>query len=364
MCGLDLVVNQAGVGIAYTKFLDLGATLTGNIAADAATIPVTDITDLPPSGVIRIGDEAIYFASRDDTNLYGCLRGRYGTTAATHTAADPVEVSKFSDEAGRWWAATPFKRFIESSKKVSDLVKELRESTLTKLWVDESGLVNLKCSRSPWFRDAPPHLTDDYNFRTLSTDDRKDNQITRATCFFNPTVESPGSDPAKWSTIVCQVDVSLESENAVGKALDGRVFMPWVTTWSAAESVAAANMMRKKNGAPWITFEVDAKDAETLDVGDYLYATTDEVVGASGAPRARVAYEVLSKKRKTDLIWEYAAEDVTGGVDAKKYRVIAPATVTCEYDSATDDQKEKYAWIGSGTDNTVGAAAEQGAIIQ
>jgi len=83
------LINPA-TGLAAT-LTNAQTTLNGNINASATTIVLTSGTGFPASaGVIIIGTEQIYYATRTTNTLTGCVRAYNGTTAATHNSGDPV----------------------------------------------------------------------------------------------------------------------------------------------------------------------------------------------------------------------------------------------------------------------------------
>ncbi len=73
----------------YTNDEEAAGTLGANIDADdtAATIAITG--SIGVGDLIHIGDERMIVADRDGTALT-LIRAAYGTTAASHTAADPI----------------------------------------------------------------------------------------------------------------------------------------------------------------------------------------------------------------------------------------------------------------------------------
>ena len=59
-----------------------------DVSATVALDPL--FQGFPASGTVQIGSEFIYYASHTSTTLDGLVRGVCGTTAAAHSAADPV----------------------------------------------------------------------------------------------------------------------------------------------------------------------------------------------------------------------------------------------------------------------------------
>lgn len=59
----------------------------GTVNSSATTITLQDTSLLKDFGFVKIDDEIIYYAAKTSTTLTGCLRGRLGTVAASHTNA-------------------------------------------------------------------------------------------------------------------------------------------------------------------------------------------------------------------------------------------------------------------------------------
>lgn len=80
--------RQSGESNATTA--TIGGTTT--LAADATTIPVNNITQLPSAGFILVDSETIGYSAVDTVNgnLLYCARGQNGTTAATHAVGSSI----------------------------------------------------------------------------------------------------------------------------------------------------------------------------------------------------------------------------------------------------------------------------------
>lgn len=85
--------------------------LAGNITASATSLTVADVDGADPYGfsprlsagaLLKIGTECIWaVATNTTTNAVTVVRGVLGTTAAAHTAADPVAVFQVEDDIRR-----------------------------------------------------------------------------------------------------------------------------------------------------------------------------------------------------------------------------------------------------------------------
>ena len=64
--------------------LPISTNLTVALTSVATTITVTSTTNFPTSGVITIENEKITYSGITSTTFTGCVRGQFGTTAASH----------------------------------------------------------------------------------------------------------------------------------------------------------------------------------------------------------------------------------------------------------------------------------------
>jgi len=65
-----------------------GATLVSAITATSTTITLSNVTNFPAAGFIKIGNELINYGYITGSTLNNCFRGQQNTTAASHAAGD------------------------------------------------------------------------------------------------------------------------------------------------------------------------------------------------------------------------------------------------------------------------------------
>jgi len=66
------------------------STLTQDIDALSTTIPVSDTSNFPSRGYVKVGDEIIEYSSKTQTSLEGCKRGAFNTPNTSHSAGEKV----------------------------------------------------------------------------------------------------------------------------------------------------------------------------------------------------------------------------------------------------------------------------------
>ena len=73
---------------------NVGTTLSSDITDSQTTIPLTDASAFPSNGFVSIKDaEIIHYTSIAGNTLQGCTRGADGTTKASASTADPVDLN-------------------------------------------------------------------------------------------------------------------------------------------------------------------------------------------------------------------------------------------------------------------------------
>jgi hypothetical protein len=362
-CLLSLLCSLGGIAAADTATVDYSITLNGAIAADASSLVVSDGTDLPYRGVLKINNEFMYFSSRSGTTCSGLKRGLFNTAAAAHGDGDDVYVSEFSDQAGRWMAANLYKRRAEKGTSLKDLVKELREGTNAHVWQGEDSYIHCKMAPTALYDDTPLEATDSAHFceePPVEVDDNEDARRTAITVAYNPNQVDAAEDKSdQWDGFLVHWNPALEDSDYLDAEYRQTLWCPWIYREAEALLCASYRLLRRQYGMPLIYFALDLKDAADLDAGDFIKATTSDLVDKTGAPRSNVTCEVLSKERVSDTAYKYTAVDITGGVDGARHGVISPSTVTHDYDSATEEEKERHCWV-SDSDDKVGAAGDDG----
>jgi hypothetical protein len=65
-------------------------TLAANVSNSATEITLTSVSGFPSTGFVKINSEIILYAAVSGSQLTGCVRGQFSTTAAAHTSGNSV----------------------------------------------------------------------------------------------------------------------------------------------------------------------------------------------------------------------------------------------------------------------------------
>jgi hypothetical protein len=77
-CSILGAIMKGGGGVEVTE-------LTANVTANATILPVAKTTDFLGSDYVIIGNERIFYSSKNTTAFFSCTRGYGNTTAVAHT---------------------------------------------------------------------------------------------------------------------------------------------------------------------------------------------------------------------------------------------------------------------------------------
>jgi hypothetical protein len=310
--------------------------------------------------VVRIDDELIRYRGVNGAVLAAAERGAYGTTAAAHGPGSAVLLTRFTEELGRWWGGTMFRRVVEHQVPLKDLVNDLREQCLLHVWQTEDAKIAAKCVAPPYWTDTPKELDDESGFLHASTawDPGSELRVSRITIYYDPVQADPGSHPANYAGALVVLDWETERQNYYGEVRAKEVFGSWIYREHEALLLGSRYLIRYRRGAQTFTFAAELKD-DDLAVGDFVRISSRDLIDESGAPRERALFEVTKKQRVTDNRLEFTAVDTR--LD-RRYPVISPASMTADYDGADEEERERFGWIGD-NDNRVGTAGEDGYYI-
>lgn len=97
--------------------------LSSAIASTNTTVVLLDASSYPETGIIQIGSEKIFYASKNGSVLNDCVRGYAGTTATSHlaysavtyNAPNQVMLHEYGNDDNSTGSLQPIEAYIESS---------------------------------------------------------------------------------------------------------------------------------------------------------------------------------------------------------------------------------------------------------
>lgn len=347
---LDLICGHGKIDPLLLRTIDVGRTLNGNINASATAIPVDSFQDLVHEGFIRINDEIIYVdgldeAATDLTLSTVAYRGMYGTTPASHSSGDDVELLQITDEVYFAMAGSRYRRKLETSKSVQFWLNEFARESLLDNWIDEDGKVSFHSWRPPKHNEIVTVITDNANVISGEIDDNEGLRATRSEVHYNmkdPT-KTPSKDPDDFLGTTVRVFTDKESANYYGKPISAIFYCGWIFRKPEATRLGDRYMITFSDNPALLPIELEQKDG-AITTGSYLNVTIREQMGVDGTPEENVLFYVLEKKI-IGMGEKFRIIGLRLNLD-RKYPIISPATATHDYDDAIVDQ-EIYGWVGS-----------------
>jgi len=359
---LDLLCNKAGIPASNIETIDLGITLTGNIAAADSSIPVSDVTNLPQSGVVKIDDEFIIYTSISSLNLVttgitiptfpfsgGASpntrgRGMFGTTAASHSSGAAVKITRLTYFSGPFEYSTGLYKYYETDpEKVQGLINQLCEQTLIQPFVNDAGLID-------FFMIAPPNFAGMSIMGEIDTIQEGsvafgDNPLltlfTRNSIYYAPSQSNAGTDPANYTLCEAEWDLTREGPNGYNTISEKIVYANWLYHVADAQALAANYQLLYQDGLQSLTIETELKDIEH-SVGEMVQIDSAKLVNADGS-NANSTFLIVNKTLEAEV------GKISYGLVKMPYLQDLPqgfSNLAYDYDSATAADKIAYAWFG------------------
>jgi hypothetical protein len=349
------------------------------MAIGVASCTLNDITGLEAAtAYIRIEDEIIYYALADSVThvLSGLVRGCFNTTAAAHSADTQVQKvqyyppdnpfdilrlilidagitdytyiyvnnASFIDCRAYPGDEPNLSAVISEPTKASDLFFELVELLDCKVWTDENLEITI-CHNLPNKQGREyALLTNAANILegTLSVDYNAGSRLSRCLIYWDGDAIAEKDKPANYGRRTLAVDGEAESANEYGDVQEKKIFTRWLRTGyteetafrNSVDAFAARYVCHRRDAHPILTVKLELKDL-AIKTGDYIQVTADQLCDIYGTPRTNAKFQVIRKVVKDGQIELKAIE-----LSDHRYLIIAPDTITHDYASATDAERE------------------------
>jgi len=346
----DLLCNLAGIDASYIAVnTDGSITCNGAVGSSDTSISLNNASELPSAGVIKINSEMIIYTGNDGSQITGCKRGVLGTTAASHSDTDSVYPTTATYELGLWRQGSEFQGLFKDPKKVKELVQSLSKALLLNVWQNESGNIETVMQAPPLYDDIVHTLTEaDMVEGSRKVTLKEEDRITRVWLYFDAADFDAGESPDDYTGLRGEILANEESDDFFGDVSEMVIYSPWVFQSGEARWLVDHIAMKFERATPEVEFKLELyyNDIET---GDIVKLTVPEIVDEDGNAKEQY-YRVISKERQNANLIKLITKQA-GFADAR-YPIIAPASLTEDYDDAavTDEEKEKYGWIANTSD--------------
>jgi hypothetical protein len=369
----------------------LAANMTDSSTANF-TVLNASIADYPSFiGFLRIDDEIIGYGSRVQSGtsvifqsvsipFTPITRGRFGTTAAAHSAGTRVQrvlaygqvlawdivydllttwggispslidKSAWDAEGNLWLPDIRFTAYISEPTGIADLVAEVCQQGLFNIWWDDRAqTIRMRAIRPP--TDPVPLIDDEGNIiaDSYSLQERDDDRLTEIWLYlYQRDVSKRLNEEANFRQVRVRIDSDAASANEYGDRRIKRIYSRWITTDAVSIAVTAKLLTFYRDTPRIVTIELDAKDralwtgdivdvrhrAITSDIGGDLFQRYIVISAQEVKSGETVRYELQSFGPRTN-------ENPTG--DAFSFWTEAGMTT---YASATADERLVNAFWG------------------
>lgn len=356
-----------------------GALNASYLSASTADFTVTGDSTLYDTGggSVRINDEVITYTSGtviagDQFTFSGTIvRGVDGTGAEDHSSGDSVQNCVFFEDQtpyqislalydtyggiptanldlAQWatiadkWLPQIYSRRITEPTGIKKLLAEAHEQMGYFTWWDEdSDKVKLEAVRPPDAGLADYTQSTNIIANSVEVEEKPDERITQVHVHYNARTPNEGDKPTHFTNSFNLVDVSAEGVDQYGDSRIKEIFARWITGGGQASTLSSRLLNRFRDGLRRVRFDMDAKD-DDLKTGDQCYITVDASQDADGSQgRTLVLITQRDEIRPGEVYRYYAIQLYYSG----RYGYVVPDVESVDYGSATDDQKNRLAWI-------------------
>lgn len=332
-----------------------------------------------PTGYVRIDDEVIYYGAISTVTriLSSCLRGRFGTTAATHRANDKVQAVKYYAEdnpfdtmeqiltdagvvagdidSGAFAAEKAFSddmnvmAVISEPTKASELYKELVDLLGCKSWVSEALLITIARNLPNRPTRAYTTLTDDEDIIADSgvVDLNQKSLVTRCSIYWDKDATGADDEPASYARLTVALDADAEGVNEYNQIAEKKIMSRWLNNavsgteedlGSWVEAIADRQVWQHRDPQSLLSLDLEIKDSLLL-TGQFARVTTDEMQDLDGNDLTSVKFQVVRRERKENMLTLKLLQ-----LTSRRACYITPDDAPV-FASATETQKDEYGYI-------------------
>lgn len=349
--------------------------LLNNIDDTQTEMTLTSVVGLDAPGYIRIGDEIIYYTTKNETTnvLSGCTRGYFATTSKEHKAKDKVQKVRYYPPANpfdilkemlltdagisslyvdtaafdffRDWPGgeVNFSAIISEPTKLDKLYFEIVDLIDCKSWVAEDLKITIKRNIPNEPDRQYTYLTDESNIinNSASVDLNEKSRITRVLLYWDKSTLGKIDEIKEYNRLDIAVDADAEHANEYNEVIEKKFFCRWLRSGYIQEETMAGfiklfvmrQVRRYRDAMPIITLDIELKDSD-IKTGDFVKISTDEMLAIDGKPLDKAIFQVSKRDFKGHKINLKVLK-----FPSRKVCLFAPAG-TPDYTSATEAQKE------------------------
>jgi len=333
-----LITNITGSNPSYTLTVTRAAmpsVYTGDMTAEAHDADATV-------------QHCHFFNAEDiDDILYYCLNTGAGIDASYLPTAEWQSIIDFGLQS---YSLTTL---ITEPTGVKELLEELSQHNMFMWWNERTGKVKLdsiikRATSYGVFDDDDNIIADSVN---VSRDDKA--RVSQVWMAFGHRTPIADLDEYKnFTSIYVSADAGKEGANEYNQKRIKRIFSRWLPLdkRSVATEITNRYLNHYKDTKHLISLELDPKDDDAW-TGDFINMKTRLVQNGNGATPER-GYRVLEANEilapgQTKYRYKLQSNGAFFAGASSRYALIGPNTLV-DYDSESESNKNKYAFIASG----------------
>ena len=267
----------------------------------------------------RIGEEIVLIGSESPTDTVNITRAQGGTTAASHTIDDSIqECLTYEDEpvidviddllvnfanipasfipTTDWEAEETeslsgydLETIISTPTGVTKLLQEICEITLIDLWYSDVDQ-EIKLKLQTPFTTVTETWDDDNNIiaDTIKVQDVSSRRLSRVLIYYGiRNFARDLTEPENYRIVNFEIETDKEGVNKYNDEKVRTIFSRWFDSSNAVQVALTSQRLLKLFGLTPIevTFDIDAKDVETLQTGDVYDLNTRVIQDVDGSQK-------------------------------------------------------------------------------
>ena len=358
----------------------LNTKLVAAMGVDDETATLNDTSELPASGIVKIGDEIIEYDSKNDTTnqLLDLTRSAWDTEAAEHKEKDKVQIceyfpwdnpyehaqtilTKSSIAAGNIDSSAfdalktfpeadiDYRALVTEPTKADKLYFELMDHLDCKSWTNE----DLKITVEKVLANRPgrsyTEITDNGNIaaKTGQADLNQISLVTRYALYWDLKTNGKLEEPASYSCLAVSPEAEAESENENNTIVEKTIYSRWIhqntpgVTEEALDEYVELLITRltrnHRDALHLVPLSVELKD-EALRTGSYVHLSSDILLNPDGTALDAAPHQIIKREPKGRQIDLVLMEQ-----PRKKIAYWAPDDLP-DYGDADPDDKEYGFW--------------------
>jgi hypothetical protein len=373
--------NESGVEFEATGTTPTTWTNESSLRATGSAT-LSDTSDLPASGYVRIGDEVIGYASKNDTTnqIIGLTFAAYDTEPEEHSVKDKVtlcylfapdnpyehaktilseaDIASANVDTAAYDALEAFPEpdidywaIVTKPTKADTLYFELMKHLDCKSWVNENLKVTVSKGSLPNLPGRTyTDITDDGNIvtKTGEIDLNQDSQVTRYYLFYDLVTNGSMEEPDDFDSVAVSPDAEAESENELDKAVEEVIYSRWIHTdppgyteeefEEYVELLVSRLTRAHRDALHLVPLSVELKDAG-LKTGHYVRLASDIMQNPDGTALSYAPHQVVKREPKDSSMIALTLMAVP-----KKRIAYWADDALPDYDDATQDEREYGFW--------------------